>query len=81
VKVYMFNTENGLYEGETFVAADMLEYEDGVTTIAPPVHEDGFVAVFDVYRQKWSLMPMALARVQFLGMEGARHEDASSCSD
>jgi hypothetical protein len=77
----MFNTENGLYEGETFVAADMLEYEDGVTTVAPPVHEAGFVPVFDLNRQKWTLMPVALARVQILGMKGPCHENVSSCSD
>lgn len=81
MKAYMFNTENGLYEGETFVAADMLEYEVGVTTVAPPAHEAGFVPVFDVHQQMWTLMPLAQARVQFLGMKGPHHENVSSCSD
>lgn len=69
VKAYLFSTENGLYEGETFVAADMLEYGDGVTTVAPPPHETGTVPVFDVGRQQWTVMPVSLFREQFLGEE------------
>ncbi len=36
MKAYLFNTENGLYEGETFENADMLQYDDGVTKVQPP---------------------------------------------
>lgn len=31
MKAYLLNTENGLYQGETFENADTLKYEDGMT--------------------------------------------------
>lgn len=80
MKVYMFNTENGLYEGETFVSPDMLAYEDGVTTVAPSAHVSGSVPVFDTCRQEWSLKPVAQVRAHVLGVEGACHENVRTCS-
>ncbi|NVN92795.1 MAG: hypothetical protein HXX11_19665 [Desulfuromonadales bacterium] len=81
MKVYLFNTENGLYEGETFVAADMLEDEEGVTTVAPPAHQTGFVPIFEICQQKWILRPVAQVRDQFMGRKGTRYEDPCPCSD
>jgi hypothetical protein len=70
MKIYLFNVENGLYEGETFEEPDMLEYEEGVTIIAPPLYEAGQVPVFDAEQDGWKVMPVSLVRDQFLGKKG-----------
>jgi len=81
MKAYMFNTENGLYEGVTFVEDDKLEFMDGITPVAPPLHETGMVPVFKAGPQKWVLMSVSLFREQFLGVKGGCHESSRLCSD
>lgn len=62
MKVYLFNTENGLYAGETFEEADMLSYEDGITLVPPPYYEHGQVPVFDSRKNSWTVVSVAIAR-------------------
>ena len=62
MKAYLFNTESGLYEGETFVEAGMLAYEDGITPISPPDYEHGQVPVFDRKKNEWAVIPITIAR-------------------
>ena len=62
MKAYLFNTENGLYQGETFEEADMLVNEDGITTIPPPHYEHGQVPVFDRQKKQWVVIPVTVAR-------------------
>jgi len=62
MKAYLFDTANGLYEGETFEDADMVRYEDGLTTTPPPAYEHGQVPVFDRERKEWTVMPIVVAR-------------------
>jgi hypothetical protein len=62
MKTYLFNTENGLYEGETFEEAGMLQYEEGITPVPPPGYEHGQVPVFDRRTNDWNVIPMAIAR-------------------
>jgi hypothetical protein len=62
MKAYLFDTANGLYEGETFEDADMLACEDGITTIPPPDYEHGQVPVFDRERKAWTVMPISVVR-------------------
>jgi hypothetical protein len=62
MKAYLFNTENGLYEGETFEEADMLQYDEGITTVPPPDYEHGQVAVFDCRKNEWAVIPTTIAR-------------------
>ena len=62
MKVYLFNTENGLYEGETFEEADMLQNEEGLTTIPPPEYEHGQVPVFDRRKKEWVVIPVSIAK-------------------
>jgi len=66
MKAYLFNTDNGLYEGETFENADMLRYEEGFTPVPPPDYEHGQVPVFDRQRNGWAVIPISIAR-QLLG--------------
>lgn len=62
MKAYLFNIENGLYEGETFEQADMLVNEDGITPIPPPDYGHGQVPVFDRQKNVWTVMPITIAR-------------------
>jgi len=62
MKAYLFNNENGLYQGETFEEADMLVNEDGITPIPPPDYEHGQVPVFDRQKKQWVVIPVTTAR-------------------
>ena len=62
MKAYLFNTESGLYEGETFEEAGMLQHEDGITTVPPPDYEHGQVPVFDRKKNEWSVIPITIAK-------------------
>jgi hypothetical protein len=62
MKVYLFNTESGLYEGETFEEAGMLQYEEGITSIPPPDYEHGQVPVFDRSKNGWAVIPVTIAK-------------------
>lgn len=72
MKAYLFNTENGLYEGETFEDAGILQHEDGVTPIQPPDYGHGQVPVFDRRKKEWAVIPVTIAK-QLL-----RHNDDAS---
>jgi len=62
MKAYLFDTKTGVYEGETFEEAAMLQYEDGLTTIPPPEYEHGEVPVFDRQINAWTVIPASIAR-------------------
>lgn len=62
MKTYLFNVENGLYEGETFEEADMLQYEEGITPVPPPDYGHGEVPVFDTQQKTWAVIPITVAR-------------------
>ena len=62
MKVYLFNTESGLYEGETFEEAGMLQYDEGITPIPPPDYEHGHVPVFDRKKNEWAVIPVTIAK-------------------
>ena len=62
MKAYLFNTQHGLYEGETFENTDILQYEDGITAVPPPDYEYGQVPVFDHVKNEWAVIPVSIAR-------------------
>lgn len=62
MKAYLYDTETGIYEGEIFEEAAMLQYEKGLTTSPPPDYEYGQVPVFDRQNNVWSLIPVSIAR-------------------
>lgn len=70
MKAYLFNPENGLYEGETFEQAAMLDTDDGITPISPPDYEQGQVPVFDRQTNTWTVIPLNVAR-RFLAIGSA----------
>jgi len=62
MKTYLFNSENGLYEGETFVEPDMLQHVEGITPVPPPDYEHGHVPVFDRQKNSWAVIPVSIVR-------------------
>lgn len=62
MKTYLFNADNGLYEGEAFEEDGMLQFEEGITVIPPPDYEPGLVPVFDCRKSAWALIPLSIAR-------------------
>ena len=83
MKAYLFNSENGLYEGETFEEAGMLQHEGGVTRIPPPNYEHGQVPVFDLMNNAWNVMPISVARQLLCLNSGrvARHPSSTITND
>lgn len=77
MKVYLFNTESGLYEGETFEEADMLQYEEGITTVSPPAYEQGQVPVFDKRKNQWAVIPVNIAH-QLLSLDASEPKGSKS---
>lgn len=62
MKAYLFNAENGLYEGEIFENADKLHYEEGITSVPPPDYEHDQVPVFDRLKNDWAVIPVTIAK-------------------
>ena len=62
MKTYLFNAENGLYEGEAFEDPEILQYEEGITPVPPPEYEHGQVPVFDRRKNSWAVIPVSIAR-------------------
>jgi hypothetical protein len=62
MKAYLFNTDNGLFEGETFENADTLKYVEGITPVPPPNYDHGQVPVFDSIKNEWSVIPVTIVR-------------------
>jgi hypothetical protein len=62
MKAYLFNSENGIYQGETFENDDTIKYVDGITPIPPPDYERGQVPVFDRQKGEWSVIPVTIAK-------------------
>jgi hypothetical protein len=77
MKAYLFNIENGLYEGESFEEADMLQYQDGITTVSPPAYEHDQVPVFDRRKNQWAVIPINIAR-QLLSLDASEPKGSKS---
>ena len=77
MKIYFFNTENGLYEGESFENADTMKSVDGITPVPPPDYEHGQVPVFDPRKDEWAVIPVNIAR-QLLGIIPANSTESKS---
>jgi hypothetical protein len=71
MKVYYFDSETGIYQGEAF--ADEAPLERGVyvvppdaTTIAPPPYGKGQTPFFDVKGQRWEIRHVSALRCSLL---------------
>lgn len=62
MKVYLYDEETGLYEGESFEDSDAYEESAGMTRLPPPPHAPGEVPVFDRGSDSWELIKVTIAR-------------------
>jgi len=62
MRVYLYDTERGVYQGEDFCDDREVNDNDGVTTLAPPTVMPGHVAVFDAELRRWNQVPVAELR-------------------
>jgi hypothetical protein len=60
MKVYLFNVDSGLYQGEAFRDAREISEDEGMTTLPPPeYHRTGHVPIYDRTVGTWKLVPVA----------------------
>ena len=59
MRVYLYDTENGIYLGQDFCSPKEINVIDGITTLAPPSAKPGHVAVFDTELLSWKQVPIA----------------------
>jgi len=69
MKIYLFNTETGVYQGEDF--ADAMPMKPGchlvppdATTIAPPSCGRGEAPVFDAASNRWEVRRLSAVRTE-----------------
>ena len=58
MKVYMFDPNSGLYEGEDYWQSGEVSEEAGVTSLAPPEAQPGQVPVYDRTVSNWKSVPI-----------------------
>lgn len=57
MKMYFYDRESGVYQGEEF-ETDLSVLEDGgVTVLVPPLFDKGYVPIFDWREERWTLKP------------------------
>jgi hypothetical protein len=65
MKVYLFNAENGIYEGEDFTDDILVPGQDTIpdcaTAVAPPPYRKGEVPVYLVAENAWHIRSVAAA--------------------
>ena len=59
MKVYLFDVESGLYEGEDYWNPEEVAESEGITSIAPPTINPGSVPIFDKSASSWKLVSVA----------------------
>lgn len=69
MKAFLFDTETGVYQGETFEYDDKIYESEGMTAIESPSYGCGQVPVFDTLKREWNLMDVSLVRRLFAGRD------------
>jgi hypothetical protein len=66
MKIYLFNPENGIYEGEDFTDAALLPGREAIpthaTALAPPSYTKGEVPVYLAAEKTWVIRPVSAVR-------------------
>jgi hypothetical protein len=69
MKVYFYDRESGIYQGEGFEEDLSVLEGNGVTVVAPPPYEKGFVPVFDQSEGRWNLKRNGVGGAHFARAE------------
>jgi len=67
MKIYLYDEETGIYQGEDFSDLPSMKgaiavFPAGSTVIAPPVHSRGEVPVFDATVRQWAMRKAGTVR-------------------
>lgn len=62
MKLYLYDSTTGIFEGEVFEESHAMGYVEGITNIAPPSYNHGQVAVFNRQKQVWEILATEIAR-------------------
>ena len=54
MKVYFYDRGNGVYQGEWFETELSVLDDGGVTVLAPPLFDKGFIPIFDRHEESWT---------------------------
>ncbi|RII26506.1 MAG: hypothetical protein CXR30_16650 [Geobacter sp.] len=72
MKLYLFDSETGLYLGQDFGDKADINISEGITDLTPPNYDHGETPVFDFKNQKWTVIetdkvrPMLFEKMQGL---------------
>lgn len=70
MKLYLFDTESGLYLGQDFGAPSDINYGEGITELAPPHFTNGETPVFDFTTKQWTVVEIDRVRPVFIQKNG-----------
>ena len=59
MKIYYFDRDSGLYQGEEFENDALIPDIDEATTVAPPSWQKGEIPVFDPAAREWVIRSVA----------------------
>ncbi len=62
MKVYLFDTASGVYQGEDFLDPTEFDEAEGATNQAPPPPEPGKIPVYDQATAAWKLVAATILR-------------------
>lgn len=58
MKIYRFDPDTGIFQGEDFVDPSEFTTETGVTNVLPPEPVLGMIRCFDATATTWRLLPI-----------------------
>lgn len=74
MKLYLFDTESGLYLGQDFGAPSDINYCEGITELAPPDFTNSETPVFDINKKQWTVVEIDRLRPMFIQKRQESHE-------
>lgn len=70
MKIYYFDPDSGLYQGEEFEDDALIPDIDEATTVAPPSWQKGEIPVFDPAAREWGIRSVAEVSGQTRSSDG-----------
>lgn len=74
MKLYLFDTESGLYLGQDFGAQSDINHCEGITELPPPDFTNGETPVFDSNKNQWTVVEIDRVRPMIIQKRQESHE-------
>lgn len=62
MKIYFYDEDTGIFQGETFEGEKAVNFLAGATSVPPPAYGKGDIPVYDFSTKCWVVMSLADAR-------------------